>query len=244
MKPATLAIAVLLLASSAHAAKIERKTLTSKGVQRTYYLFIPDSVTKEHPAPLLITLHGSGRDGKSLLVHWEVIAAKEGIVLAGPDSSDRAGWGSPQDGPVFLRDIVDDVKSKAPIDDRRVYLFGHSAGAAFALQMGLIESEYFAAVAIHAGALEKGAYPLIGFATRKIPFAIFIGDRDPYFPLAGVIATRDEMTKNGFTAELTEMKFHDHDYYSKAKWINEKAWAFLKTRALDKPPKFTVYANM
>ena len=45
------------------------------------------------------------------------------------------------------------LKSKYPINPRRVYLFGHSAGASFALHMSLMESQYFAAAAIHAGAL-------------------------------------------------------------------------------------------
>ena len=34
-----------------------------------------------------------------------------------------------------------------------MYLFGHSAGAGQALYLSLLESEYFAATAVHAGAL-------------------------------------------------------------------------------------------
>ncbi len=45
------------------------------------------------------------------------------------------------------------LKTKYPINPRRVYLFGHSAGAIFALHMSLMESQYFAAAAVHAGAL-------------------------------------------------------------------------------------------
>jgi poly(3-hydroxybutyrate) depolymerase len=86
---ATLAIAALLLSSTTvFAANIEKKTITSGGIARTYYLLVPESVTKEHPAPLIVMLHGSGRRGNLLLEHWKSLAEKEGIVLAGPDSFD------------------------------------------------------------------------------------------------------------------------------------------------------------
>src|SRR5438552_3370732 len=140
MNRAIAGAALLLVASFAHAAKIEQRTLTSKGVKRTYSLFVPDSVTKDHPAPLIVTLHGSGRNGKSLVSSWQSLAEKEGIVLAGPDASDFLGWASPVDGPVFLHDVVEDVKASVPIDEHRVYLFGHSAGASFGLLMARAEA--------------------------------------------------------------------------------------------------------
>ena len=43
---------------------------------------------------------------------------------------------------------------------------------------------------------------------------------------------------------LIEMKGHDHDYYSFAKSVNERAWSFLRSQALAQPQKFTFYANM
>ena len=244
MNRAIAGAALLLVASFAHAAKIEQRTLTSKGVKRTYSLFVPDSVTKDHPAPLIVTLHGSGRNGKSLVSSWQSLAEKEGIVLAGPDASDFLGWAMPVDGPVFLHDVVEDVKASVPIDEHRVYLFGHSAGASFGLLMALAESEYFAAVAVHAGAVAPQSYPTIQFAKRKIPIQMYVGDRDPYFPLRDVRVSRDELVKNGFAAELIEMKGHDHDYYSFAKSVNERAWSFLRSQALAQPQKFTFYANM
>jgi poly(3-hydroxybutyrate) depolymerase len=69
-------------------------------------------------------------------------------------------------------------KAKYPINPRRVYLFGHSAGASFALHMSLMESQYFAAVAIHAGALRGTTWKLIDLAKRKIPISIQVGDSD------------------------------------------------------------------
>jgi poly(3-hydroxybutyrate) depolymerase len=102
-------------------------------------------------------LHGSNRTGNSLVEKWKDLAKKENFIIAGPDATDLSFWGTPQDGPEFLRDLVEELKSKHPINPRRVYLFGHSAGASFAIQMSLLESQYFAATAIHAGALANEA---------------------------------------------------------------------------------------
>jgi predicted esterase len=146
----------------------------------------------------------------------------------------------PQDGPDFLRDLVEELKSKYPINPRRVYLFGHSAGAIFTLEMSLMESEYFAAAAIHAGALHPNDLDLIEVAKRKIPIFIQVGDRDTYFPLNLVRATRDALNAKGFAVQLTEIPGHDHWYYDLAPKINAKAWEFLKGHELGADP---VYRN-
>jgi poly(3-hydroxybutyrate) depolymerase len=132
---------------------------------------------------LIVTLHGSNRTGITLVEKWKDLAKKEGIIIAGPDATDLQGWGSPQDGPDFLRDLVETLKEKYAINSKRVYLFGHSAGAIFGLEMSLMESQYFAATAIHAGALSKDEMQLIDMAKRKIPISIQVGDSDNYFPL-------------------------------------------------------------
>src|SRR5678815_1202810 len=150
-----LAIAVLLAAVASASAKddITKELITSNGRERPYYLYVP--ATAKGPAPLIVMLHGSNRTGITLVEKWKDYAKKEGIIIAGPDASNLRGWGWPQDGPDFLRDLVEELKSKYPVNPRRVYLFGHSAGAIFAIQMSLMESQYFAATAIHAGALLK-----------------------------------------------------------------------------------------
>ena len=227
-----IACSLLLLAvaaSTSAASKVEKRTLLSRDKQRTYYLYVPPGISAEHPAPLIITFHGSGRDGKPL--------------VAGPDSTDSVHWASPQDGPLLLRDLVDEIASKSPIDPRRVYLFGHSAGAVFTLQMACLESEYFAAAAAHAGSVDPAYHSLFDFATRKIPIAIFIGTKDAFFPLTSVRATAEALKSRGFPVTLTEMPGHTHDYYSKSKEINAQVWDLFSHTRLESDPKFRVYAD-
>ena len=240
-KTALLLPVALLLAAPAAAEQILRETLQFEGTQRTFYLFVPDKA-KEQPAPLIITLHGSGRDGKILLDHWKGLASKEGIILAGPDATKREVWHGATDGPAFLYALAEHLKSKYPVDPKRVYLFGHSAGAIHGLGLGVLESEYFAAVAAHAGILPQEYAPFAQRAPRKIPIGLWVGTDDRLFPLADVRQTRDGFSALGFPVELKEIPRHTHDYYSRSSAINKEAWAFLQKHQLTAEPKYQEYS--
>lgn len=236
-----LALALLVIAVSSAFAKddITKELIKSNGKERAYYLYVPSTI--KGPAPLIVMLHGSNRTGVTLVEKWKDYAKKENIIIVGPDASNLRGWGSPQDGPEFLRDLVEELKSKYPINPRRVYLFGHSAGASFSLHMGLMESEYFAAVAIHAGALTGQDFDLIELAKRKIPISMQVGDSDEFVPVKYCRATRDALKEAGFTVDLIEIANHDHWYYDKAAKFNQTAWEFLKKYELEKDPQYRKY---
>jgi poly(3-hydroxybutyrate) depolymerase len=237
-----LALTLLLVSFVAASAKddITKELMKSNGKTRVYYLYVPSTVKAS--APLIITLHGSNRTGVTLVEKWKDYAKKEGIILAGPDATNLQGWNSPTDGPDFLYDLVEELKTRHPINARRVYLFGHSAGAAFALHMSLMESEYFAATAVHAGALRsEEEIQLIRLAKRKIPISIQVGDSDQFFPLKEVRATRDVLKEAGIPVDLIEIENHDHWYYDKASKFNQTAWEFLKKHELAGDPKYQKY---
>ena len=231
----------LLLAAPAADAKIKKENFTSAGVKRTVYTYVPDTLAGK-PAPVILLLHGSGRDGRILLEHWEGLAKKEGIILAGVDSTERSGWNLATDGPDLLHDLVEHLKAQYPVDPRRVYLFGHSAGAIHGLGLGVLESEYFAAVAAHAGVLHGELAPYAKGAPRKIPTALWVGTKDPLFPVEQVRSTRDALKAFGYAVELTEINGHTHDYYRRSSEINKAVWAFLQRYQLSTDPKYQVYS--
>lgn len=239
-----LPVILMLLAvpPPAAAEKIVKETIAAAGRPRICYVFVPESA-KDKPSPLIVTLHGSGRDGRILVDHWEGLAKKEGIVLAGLDATDRRGWQVLEDGPDVLRDLVEALKAKHSIDPRRVYLFGHSAGAIHGLHMGLLESEYFAGVAAHAGVVQQEFGTFAKQAPRRIPIAIWVGTNDRLFPLEAVRATRDALNSVGYAVELTEIGGHTHDYYSRSSQINQQVWQFLKKHQLAADPKYQEYAK-
>jgi len=215
-------------------------TITSGGRKRSYYLFVPDNLRA--PTPLVVLLHGSGHNGRSLIDKWQDLAEKEGFIIAGPDSEDPSAWVLGKDGPDFLHDLVEALKSKHPINPRRVYLFGHSGGAVFGLVMSTVASEYFAAVAVHAGAFRsKTEIEMISFAKRKIPISIWVGTSDPFFSLREVRATRDAFGAKNIVVQVNEIPGHDHNYYGIAGRINASAWEFLKQVELSAEPKYSPF---
>jgi poly(3-hydroxybutyrate) depolymerase len=236
-----LALLLLVVSFSTAAAKddITKELMKSNGQTRAYYLYVPSTV--KAPAPLIVMLHGSNRTGVTLVEKWKDYAKKEMIILAGPDATNLREWATPQDGPDFLYDLVEELKAKYPVNPRRVYLFGHSAGASFAIQMSVMESQYFAATAVHAGALAKEDVELIRLAKRKIPISIQVGDSDEFFPVKIVRETRDALKEGGIPVDLIEIPNHDHWYYDKASKFNQTAWEFLKKYELDSDPRYQKY---
>ena len=240
---AWLLLALPMLLFHARAAdKISQEKLDSQGKKRTYYLMVPDSAKAAASVPLIVLLHGSGRNGLSLMEKWKELASREGIIIAGPDARDKVGWQIPGDGPEFIHDLVKALRAKYPINPRRIYLFGHSAGAVFALNLSMMESEYFAATAVHAGSWRTEKEPAVmDYARRKTPMAIIVGDRDAFFPLQSVKVTEAALKGRGFTIEVTVMKGHDHWYYDLAPQINRNAWDFLKQHELNEDPRYVAY---
>ncbi|MCP5103187.1 MAG: hypothetical protein GY950_07410 [bacterium] len=72
---------------------VTKETLTVSGSERTYFLFIPAGLDRAKPAPAILLLHGSGRDGLSLVAKWLKLAKKEGVSKSLPahDSFTVAG---------------------------------------------------------------------------------------------------------------------------------------------------------
>ena len=229
-KLSLLLLLVLFSAIAASAAQPEKQILSFAGKERVYYTFTPDKL-KSH-APLLLLLHGSGRDGMSQINEWKYLAAQHGFILAAPDSENSRQWNMDIDGPEFLHQVVEAVRARNHIDSKRIYLFGHSAGAVFALCMGIMEPKYFAAVGVHAGALKPECYSNMKTAARKIPITIWIGTEDQYFSMTLVKTTQSELNKHGFATQVVELPRHDHNYYAVSKDLNPQIWNFFSHNKL------------
>lgn len=220
-------------------AKVTRESIDVTGSKRVFYLFVPQTPAPAEGFPLLVLLHGSGRDGSSLVDRWKNLAAREGFLLAGPNAANSAYWNALTDGPDLLYAIVERLKKEHPVNPRRVYLFGHSAGAVFAIGMAAWESEYFAAAALHAGAFRSQAEAqAVGGLKRPIPLAMYSGTDDPFFPIANVRVTADVLRRAGVRVSLTEIPRHDHNYYVIASKLNESIWTFFKENELPAEPRF------
>jgi polyhydroxybutyrate depolymerase len=202
------------------------------GIKRSYTLFAPTTTTAS-PAPLIVLLHGSYGSAAALVRWWTALAEQEGIVLVAPDARERAAWQLRADGPQFIRAVIEEAAAKHSIDRARIYLFGNSGGAVYSLTLSMIESQLFAATAIHAGAWRaRNEFRAVPYAKRKIPIAIFIGDKDEYFPLFTVRKTQSELEKAGHPVSVTVIPGHSHPYPDVALAVNRDAWQFMKANRL------------
>jgi poly(3-hydroxybutyrate) depolymerase len=202
------------------------------GLKRSYTLFAPGSAATS-PAPLLVLLHGSYGSGAAMVSWWSSLAEQEGMVLVGPEAREREAWQLRADGPQFIRALIDTVAAKHTIDRARIYLFGTSGGAVYALMLSMLESQLFAATAIHAGAWRApNEFRAVPYAKRKIPIAIFIGDKDEYFPLFAVRKTQSALEQAGHPVSVTVLPGHNHPYADVALEVNRSAWEFMKANRL------------
>jgi poly(3-hydroxybutyrate) depolymerase len=221
-----------------------RQSLPFADIPRTYVLCLPEQ-TKPN-LPVLLLLHGSGGSGASIASLWKDFAVRESIILVAPDALRNEAWHLKEDGPDFLHAIVNEVQTRTAADRRRLYLFGQSGGAVYALTLAMLESQYFAAVAIHAGAWRTPPeFKVMQFARRKIPLKIIVGDRDEYFHASFVHRTDDALKAGDFPVELEVVPGQHHGFTPEiAAATEDSAWRFLTRVTLADAPIFAQYSQL
>ena len=214
---ALIAMPVCLAASDLHS-----RTLRCGDAEYQYLLFSPAS---KEPLPAILLLHGAGDHPPNMIDAWKSFAGHKRIVLVAPELPRT--FPSEAAAPAMFKCVVEDAKLQTAIDPRRVYVFGHSMGGYLAYDAAMFDSEYFAAVAVHAMGIAEEYASIVDKAKRKTPIAIYIGDQDELIPITRVQRTRDLLRKAGFPVHYVELRDHDHNYYDLAGQINADAWEFL-----------------
>jgi len=174
-----------------------------------YALFVPRKVDKKKPAPLVIALHGAGSHPATIVNSVRDAADKAGLIIAAPFGYHlQAFFGAaganmrnidiPNVGALAEQDVMnvlDIVKKEYMIDDRRIYLIGHSMGGGGALHLARKHPDLWAGVAVAAPALPFS--PALLESIRHMPVMIVAGDQD---------TTARIETIRPFAARLNELK--------------------------------------
>jgi len=245
LRPVLWSLVALMTASFAvdtcAAADIVKKPIVVDQRDRDYYLYVPDRQTAL--PPLLVLLHGSGQDGLYMADLWKGTAEREGIVLVAPNALRNDAWRLKEDGPQFIAAVIAAAQSDHPSDPHRVYLFGQSGGAVYALLLGMLESDFFAGVSVHAGAWRHdNEFNAIHYAGRRIPVQIILGDQDEFFPVSAARRTENQLRDAGFPVDLKVIEGQHHWYTADtAPAINDMAVAFLTQQRLAANPVFRLY---
>lgn len=143
---------------------VQHHQLSVGGLDRSYRLYVPLSLDRSKPVPLVIVLAGVGNTGESMVeaTRFDRVADKDGVVVAYPEGVNQtwnAGYcclGRATSGPddvAFLSRLIDDVVAADHIDPARVYAVGVSAGAMMAYKFACDQAGKVAGVGSVAGAM-------------------------------------------------------------------------------------------
>lgn len=224
-------VATATLAAAAD--EVRSRYVDCENIRQPYLFYSPEGKTdsgKHKLLPTVMLLHGAGDSPANMVDAWKRFADQNQIILLAPELPRVKSY--EDTAPAVFRCVVEDAKQVAPIDPQRVYLFGNSMGGYLAYDGAMLQSEYFAAVAVHAMRIADDYAWIVTRAQRKTPVAIYIGDQDQFWSVDSVRKTRDLLRHAGFTVHYVEMENHDHNYYARAGEVNADAWDFLKGKRL------------
>lgn len=107
-------------------------------------LYVPKSYQPGDPMPFALTLHGCCSEAKGGLNLWLRLAKRNGIILLAPD-----GGGSWSGAEGRIDAGLQQVFSHYAVDTGHIAVVGFSAGAGYALTLGLANGDLFTHVVAH-----------------------------------------------------------------------------------------------
>jgi poly(3-hydroxybutyrate) depolymerase len=174
-------LSLLLVATGAAAAELPRGTLIEKVVcanqpDQAYTLYLPSTYSPERRWPVLYAFDAR-RDGKAVAALFQRAAETYGwiVVSSWNTESDVAGDRPMEGNFAAMRALWADTHARLSIDDRRVYVAGHSGTVRFACVLAL------AAPGSVAGVIGASAgFPIGSTPAKDNPFIFYgtYGDRD------------------------------------------------------------------
>lgn len=185
---AGIALGAFLMFYAAGCLSFRMQTIAVNGAERKYLLHVPPNLAQGTPAPLVLALHqfSDTPEGMESLSDFNELADKEGFIVAYPKGNIRvwnAGQRGEPDDIAFLEALVQELARKHPVDLKRVYACGISAGGMMA-QWFACKSDTFAAIAEVAGSLSRSTLEPIT-QQRNIPALLMHGTDDPVVPYNG-----------------------------------------------------------
>jgi poly(hydroxyalkanoate) depolymerase family esterase len=218
-------------------------TFRSAEGSRNYKLFVP-SRSPEKPLPLVVMLHGCTQspDDFAAGTRMNFLAEERNCFVVYPEQPSGANqskcWNwfrtgdQQRDGgePSLIAGITRQVMRDYPIDPKRVYVAGLSAGGAAAAIMAATHADLYAAVGIHSGlacgaasdlpsafvAMRQGGGSKIADGGPPVPTIVFHGDRDTTVnPKNGDRIVEQSAKAAGLKAKVVDGRVPDGHAYTR-----------------------------
>ncbi|MEX2216130.1 MAG: PHB depolymerase family esterase [Phycisphaeraceae bacterium] len=161
---------------------------------------------KDAGRPLVFGFHGHGGSAAraqkmfALHQHWPqaivvYLQGIEGVTSVRDPKGAKTGWqkspGDLEDRDIkFFDAVLKDLKAKHKVDEKRIYVMGHSNGSRFVNLLWATHEETFAAVAL-SGSLARGLLE----GSKPLPVFAIAGEKDPIVPFADQVKSLDAIRK-------------------------------------------------
>jgi poly(hydroxyalkanoate) depolymerase family esterase len=145
--------------------------LLRRHLELGYQLYLPSGSSPRDSLPLLVMLHGCKQNPLIFAegTRMNALAEESRCAVLYPEQSRRSNpqlcwnWFEPtslgaQGEAALIARLIERVTVRRPIDPRRVYVVGMSAGGAMACILAVRHSRLFAACAIHSGLMYGAAH--------------------------------------------------------------------------------------
>ena len=172
-------------------------SIESDGLERTYFVHLPESYNSTNEYPLIFAMHGGGSlgyqgiEGQSQLSQ---LSDAENFIVVYPEGFEQLGfrtWNAGDccpsattlgtDDVGFIIELLEKLKLELSIDSKKVYAAGFSNGGQLAYKLANRYPNKFAAASAVAGVLQDFPFD----PTRKVPIIHFHSYQDSTAPFNG-----------------------------------------------------------
>ena len=193
----TSTLLIFFISTLLFAQQTQSITINSGGLDRDFFLYVPDSYNENTPAPLVFCFHGYGSSASANLSYtgFRPVADTAGFILITPQGTQdnfgtphwNVGWGtSSVDDVAFVEDMIDYVNDNYNLNNERIYSTGMSNGGFMSYVLACELSNQIAAIASVTGSMSPPTASSCS-PTHPTPVLQIHGTDDPTVPYEGAI---------------------------------------------------------